>query len=401
MILPSCEARKLLMFDVESGGHHAEYALHLLRGLSARLPGVATVLAVPQEMLDRQPELALAGVEAAPLPPPGPPGNPWAVSKTQWACLHKVVQTYRPTDVLLLYADSLLPTLARHASLPGRPRLATIHFRPPVSEGDSTVRERVRDIVKRYHLRRALSHPDLRAAFSLDPRAVPTLRAQSRATVVALPDPVGAPVLTPDERTVSCQNLRSQFRVGPDQHLMVLFGALARRKGIFEVLGAIRCMPEAWASRLTVAFVGPVDAGDATEFAAAVAVTTAESAANLVVRSSFITDGREIEALLSAADTVLLPYQRHIGSSAVLIRAAALQRPTICQDYGLVGEWTRAHRLGRSVDSTDPKVLAKAFCAAIADPSGGLDADASAAFAAAHTPEAFVTTVLDGLAAMR
>lgn len=395
---PLPELPTLLLFDAEAGGHHPEYVRHVVDALAAAGEPYTVVLAVPQEMLDAHPELTAHGARLAPLCAPASSEGPWAASRSRWVQLEAAVREHRPTDVLLLYADSLLPTLSRHTRLPGTPRLVTIHFRPPVHQPGIGVRDRLRDVVKRRHLRRTLRHPEMRVALSLDPRPVTALRAQAGGTaVLPLADPVPAPVLTPAERDEANRQFRDQFGLGSEHHLMVLFGALERRKGIFQTLDAVLRLPKASAARLAVAFVGPVHPEDTAAFAEAVAATKSVTAARIVVQDGFVKSERAIESVLSAADTVLLPYQRHIGSSAVLIRAAALARPVISQDVGLVGEWTRAHHLGRAVDSTDPAALARAMQDAIDDPRGAFDPAEATAFASAHTPQAFVATLLDGI----
>src|SRR5690606_19232678 len=105
----------------------------------------------------------------------------------------------------------------------------------------------------------------------------------------------------------------------------------------------------------------------------------------------------EGQTLLAAADLVWAAYDNHVGSSAVLIRAAAAGRPVLSQAYALMGEETRRHRLGRTVDQRDPAALTDALAAALADPDEGFDAASSAAFAGGHSPEAFARVILDRL----
>ncbi len=55
--------------------------------------------------------------------------------------------------------------------------------------------------------------------------------------------------------------------------------------------------------------------------------------------------------LLKRCDVVLIPYQRHVGSSGLLIWAASAGKPVITQDFGLIGALTRAYKLGQTVDT--------------------------------------------------
>ena len=58
---------------------------------------------------------------------------------------------------------------------------------------------------------------------------------------------------------------------------------------------------------------------------------------------------------LNAADVVCTPYPRHIGSSGIVVRAAAMERPVLASEYGWVGAVTQAFRLGQTcpVDNLD------------------------------------------------
>ena len=393
---PTSGPGPLLLFDAAADGHHPEYVQHLVGGAVARGRTQDVVLAVPETMLAARPSLTAGGIQAFPLPAAPSFTSPWAASRFQWDLLSEAVRAIRPSRVLLLYADSVIPTLARHARLPGHPGLWTVHFRPPVHDRGARLRERVRDVVKRRQLRAVLRHPDLRTAFTLDPRALAYFQTQARtARTVALADPVTYAERSPKQQAEDRERIRRELGVRPGRHLMVLFGSLEPRKGIFQTVEALQHLRVGVSERLTVALVGPVYAGCREAFAEVMAAAERATAAQLLLDDRVVGQS-EIAALLVAADTVLLPYQRHIGSSAVLIRAAGLQRPTITQDVGLVGQWTRTHRLGRTVDSTSPRALARAMEDALAAPAGAFDCDAAQAFAAEHTPEAFVRALLDG-----
>ncbi len=389
----------LLVFDAEPSGHHPDYVRYLLDALPEPQQAARVTLAVAQEMLDAHPDLVLSGAHLSPLSPQRPGNEIVAGSSRLWAQLCEAVRTHRPDAVLLLYGEMLLPDLARGARLPGHPGIATLHFRLPVRDAGPSFRERLRDVVKRRLLHRLFRHPDVKALFSLDPRPVPELRRMARHTsVVTLPDPVPNPTLTPEERADARRRLRESLGLGPDHRLMVLFGALDSRKGIFETLAAVRQLPPATAERLAVLFAGSLNPAIAESFTADLVATAAATPAHLTLRDGFIRDEHEVEEILGSADTVLIPYLRHVGSSGVLIRAARLQTPVVCQAYGLMGAWTREHALGRAVDTTNTAALAAALAEAVDDPVGAFDPVSAAAFAAPLTPAAFAAGLFGGLA---
>ena len=68
---------------------------------------------------------------------------------------------------------------------------------------------------------------------------------------------------------------------------------------------------------------------------------------------------------------MLALYQRHVGGSAVLVRAAAAGKPALASDYGLVGQLVRENGLGLALDATDPAAVAAAVTRFLESPPLG------------------------------
>jgi hypothetical protein len=104
---------------------------------------------------------------------------------------------------------------------------------------------------------------------------------------------------------------------------------------------------------------------------------------------------QEIGTLVAWSDAVMAPYQRFVGSSGVMLWAAAAQKPLVTQDYGLLGRLVADHRLGLPVDSTDPGRLAAAIETMVEQGTADFfDASRAAAFAAERTPRRFAALIL-------
>lgn len=387
----------VLLYDPFEGGHHAEYVGHLIAWAPTLASRERIVVAVPAGMLRAHPEWERAGAVLAPLTV-----QPAAVSGTRglfsqpgplWTQLAAVCREHRPRRVMLLWADTLLLSLALHRRLPGRPGIGALLFRVPAGLPEPRpVREHLRDAAKRALLGRALTHPDLCAAFVLDPRGATTWGGR----MCEVPDPTPTLLLSDAERACLRPPVRAKLGVDRARCLMVLFGALDARKGTFALLDAVGRLPAAAAGRLSVCLTGRIPAPQREGLLRAVEDLARASAAQVIVDERYLPD-REAEALLSAADVVLAPYLRHVGSSGILLRAAAIGRPVLTQDYGLMGHVTRTHRLGQTVDTTDPDALATALEAAVFAPGAGFDARTAAAFAARQTPEGFARAILGPL----
>ncbi len=180
---------------------------------------------------------------------------------------------------------------------------------------------------------------------------------------------------------------------------MLLFGALRPSKGVFTVLDALERLDAGVRARLGVLFAGlAVDSSAAMLRRRVAEVRRGGAALGWIER--FLDEG-ELAWLVGRADVVLAPYRRVPMSSGVLHWAAALGRPILTQDYGILSHWTRRHGLGVTVDTRDPALLAReierlvalgrAAIRSLADPEG------QARFTAARSGGAMASAVVDGL----
>lgn len=397
----------LLLFDPYTGGHHAEHVRHVLRGWEVRFGGDAdhrVTVAVAPDLLRAHPDLLQLGaglhprvrfVEIADVE--GLRGSLLAAGLWHRRVLTQLIERLRPTHVLLLYLDHAQLALGLSLRFSFPLALSGILFRPSFHYGrfettSPPLSEHVTRLRKRLVLRGALRNPHLTTVFTLDPSAVSDINALSTNTeAVALPDPI-------DPTTMggagSPAEIRAAYGVEEGRTLALLFGLLAERKGVFAVIEALRFLPDSVARHLTVLLAGAIRPEIRDRLYAA--AEDVDSPTQLVLHGAFVPDD-EIQDLVRAADLILVPYQRHVGSSGVLIRAAAAGRPVLGQDYGIVGQQIREHSLGRTVDSTQPEVLAAALEAFLEAPEAGFDRDAARVFAEINTIEAYQRVLFDHL----
>jgi hypothetical protein len=91
----------------------------------------------------------------------------------------------------------------------------------------------------------------------------------------------------------------------------------------------------------------------------------------------------------------MAPYQRFVGSSGVMLWAAAAQKPLVTQDFGLLGRLVADHGLGLPVDCTEPRQLALAIESMVEHGTAEFfDPRRAAAFAAERTPRRFAALIL-------
>ncbi len=396
----------LLLFDPYAGGHHAEHLRHVLRGWHERYGegGHRVTVAVAKELLSAHPDLLALGEELGLnvrfveiRDTEGIGEGLLAAGLWHRRTLERLIEEHRPSHAFLLYLDHAQLALALGLRFPFPVSISGLLFRPSFHYGrfdpsPPPSRERATRFRKRLVLQAAMRNPHLGTVFTLDPSAVPDLAHLSTSTrVVALPDPVDpASLRGTGERAV----VRAAYGVEEGRVLALLFGYLDERKGVFALLEALRLLPEEAVQRLAVLFAGAVrpDAHDRLRTAA----RDVPPSVQVILHDRFVPDD-EIQDLVRASDLVLVPYQRHVGSSGVLIRAAAAGRPVLGQDYGIVGQQILQHRLGRAVDSTRPEALADALVSFLDAPEEGFDEQAARAFAESNTVEAYQHTLFEHL----
>jgi glycosyltransferase involved in cell wall biosynthesis len=306
--------------------------------------------------------------------------------------LTEYVEQLRPARLLLMYLDHAQFALATGLRFSFPLRIAGILFRMSLhypSLQPSSLRDRAHRVRKRLLLQAAARNPHLDTVFTLDPSAAPAIRRLTdRVQAVALPDPVEVDGAVQPPVTV-----RAAFGVEPDRRLLLLFGSLAKRKGVFELLDALEILPERICSQISVLLAGALPSTiKASVLARIREVRAARPTLQLLLTDTFVPDDT-IQSLVAASDLVLVPYQHHVGSSGVLIRAAAAAVPVLSQDYGVMGEQVPSHALGQTTDTANPARIAEAIQAFIAEPGIGFSDVRARAFANRNSVDAYIRTL--------
>ena len=230
--------------------------------------------------------------------------------------------------------------------------------------------------------------------FTLDPTAVGALRsAAGHDRVYAVPDP--APVADP---AGAPGDVRERHGVEPGRTLGVLVGALAARKGVFALAEAAALLPPEAQRRLCLLFGGEAAENEAPAIEAARSCASRRRPTCRRSGTAASSPPTSSRRAVAQADLVLAPYVGHVGASAIVMRAAAAGRPgSSRRRTGSSGWQTREHALGRTVDAADRQALAAVLLDALDDPERGFDRQRAAAFARAHTTDAFADAILGPL----
>ncbi len=363
--------RKLLIFDLFFTGHHAGYILHLVKyWREQKLPGHLDVLVTPKFM-ELHPDVVnlaledaensikfvtISPEEEAILKLEDSSLNRILRSFQEWNLLCKYAKQLKATQCLLMYFDSILLSLA----LRGKPPcpLSGIYFRPifHYSEFSEFIPSRHELILQKrdkFVLSRLLRNSHFQILFCLDPFAAERIsKFKTNVKALYLPDPVQ---IYSNSETQS-EKLRATLGIDPDRKVFLMFGVLQKRKGIYQLLEAIELLPSDLCQKLCLLLVGPIGSEPLiktriTELAEALPI-------QVISHAQFVPD-HEIQPYFQVADVILAPYIHHIGMSAILVRAAAAQKPVLASNYGLMGQMVKHHKLGITVDSSVPSEITK------------------------------------------
>ena len=307
--------------------------------------------------------------------------------------LREVARQTRPDHLFLTYLDHALLTAAFvpiGAPLSGLLFRPSFHYAalgsPPVG-----VRERLREAAKREMLRAVLRRAH--RVFTLDETAVEPMRRLG---------PPGVPVALPEVLDLSVIPQRPAFldSIDPARRVLLCVGALDSRKGLDVTVEALERLPRDLHRSIALVLAGRLAPTERAGHLARLQRLRDDTDVQIVVEDRYL-DEAEIQPTIAAADLVLVPYQRHVGSSGILIRAATAGRPVLASDYGLVGAHVRRHALGEAVDATSAEAVADAIRRDLdgTGASAHFDAARARAFAAGNTAEAYAETIFRHLLA--
>jgi len=371
--------RKLMLFELDTRGHHPGYIQHLIRyWCEEKLPGHLDVL-VSQKFIQQHSNIveiasnceqqtinfvAITPEEQAVLFESAELENSFkgriVRAFQEWDLLRKYAISLGTTHCLIMYLDSILLRLAFGARFPCQ--FSSIYFRPIFHYSNFVNytplgREGIWQLRDKVCLSLLLRSSELQTIFCLDPLAVkPINKFHSKARAVYLPDPVQIYNNTEPQ----LEELRQRLKIDSSRQVFLLFGVLAERKGIYQLLDAVQMLSPDHCQKLCLLLIGPIELQEKELIQTRIREISQSLPVQIICRHDFVTD-QEIQPYFQIADVILAPYQRHIGMSAILVRAAAAQKPVLSSDFGLMGEITRRYELGLTVDSTVPSEIAKGF----------------------------------------
>lgn len=208
------------------------------------------------------------------------------------------------------------------------------------------------DPIKRRLFCRLLRDPYLRALFTIDETLFEYAQvwpADARSRLVYLPD------LATTKKAIARAAARERLKIAQDALIILVYGSLAKRKGIEALLRASEHSD--FPSCCHVFLAGRQDSA-AMEILRSSCALRLRQAGRLHEIPHHLSEEEE-NLIFSASDAVWLGYLDHYQMSGVLVQAGMMGLPSIACQEGLIGWLTARHQSGVVVPMTDPPGIAR------------------------------------------
>ena len=399
---------RIVVFEPDAGGHQASHMRYLVGYLIAEEPNIEVIFALSQDLIALLPTETAEALEdpsrlyctLLALPdrdlPPLRTSNLVLRGLYRWFYLKRLARSVDARHAHFHYFDHALLGAALPFQGDGLFTYSGLLFRPSVHYAiinDSTTnnKERWRDRQKGWLYNRMLSNPRLTSVFTFDAyfAEYAKINLPHPEKVIGVPDPV--PI-----------ELKELIAEAPspngDKVHFLLFGALSERKGVLAILDALARLDPKIAASCHIRFAGKIEPTIREEFNARLAQLTLDANPTHVEVLDRYLDENEVSAMVRAADVILAPYLRHVGSSGVLYWAAAAGKPVITQDYGLIGREAQEFGLGLIANTLSTASLADALATAIRANGDNLaNPEGQARFIDGHSPQSFAAVLIKGM----
>lgn len=358
-----------MLFDLAAGGHHPSYIRHLINyWRNENLPVKLDIVVSPKFIDDHsdivkiqiendQSQIRFISITLEEYS--GLISKQFLLKRyfKEWNLYCKYADELKAEHCLLMYLDTLQLPIVFGKKSPCK--FSGIYFRPTFHYTDfDKYAFSWKDIFRRWRqkllLSRVLNNPQFQYLFSLDKFAVKHIEnLHTQAKVFHLADPV----IKYNFDQAKIDKLRQKLGIDNDRKIFILFGKLTIRKGIYQLLEAIKLMPSGLCKKLSLLLVGSISSADEISIQSQIKIVSQSLPIQIITCYKFIAE-EEVNLYFQLADVILAPYQKHVGMSGILLLAAAAEKPVLASNYGLMGQLVIQNRLGLAVDSTSPQAIA-------------------------------------------
>lgn len=403
----------IMLFNLNLGGHYPSYIQHLIGyWLEHKLPGVLNIV-VFAEFMEQYSALVNSDLETESNNVRFITITPEEASSliSRKSVIDRVLYRFREWNLFCRYARYLKIThgllmifdnfqLPLALGLKSSCSVSGIYFRPSFhyarfNDYKFSLKESLQQLREKLILSQILNNSQFKNLFCLDPFAVKEINKVSHIVkAIYLPDPV------PRYQEVNnfCQQNPDLIGDKSTRKVFLLLGTLSIRRGVCQLLDAIRLLSDELCQQICLNLIGqPSSQEEQKKIESRINKIVQSKPVQIIRHYEFISE-QKVYAYYNLADVVLAIHQKHIGMSGSLILAAAVQKPVLSSNYGLMGQVVRQHQLGLTVDSTKPKEIAQGLTKFLqASPTKFCDSKKMKAFADQNTAEQFAQVIFQHL----
>jgi glycosyltransferase involved in cell wall biosynthesis len=396
-----------MLFDLATGGHHATYIRYLVRyWLEQELLGKLYLVVSPEflekhadtvELVRDRENLQFVPVMAAEIREINV--QKYRINRffKEWYLSANYARKLKVRHCLFMYFDYLQLPIALRLKFPCS--FSGIYFRPTLHYKNlnnyaPSKSERLREWRKKTLLHLVLQNRQLKALFCLDPLAIEQINLLSdRVQIIYLPDPVEIHQFD----RLKIVNLKSKLEIDPERQIFLFFGRLGYRKGIYQLIAAIKLLSSDLCQQICLLIAGSIPLAEKLTIETLLQEVSQSLPIQIIICNEFIPEA-EVHLYFQMADAIAAPYQQHIGMSGIMLLAAAAQKPVLSSDYGLMGQLVVANQLGITVNATSPLAIAEAIPQLINKGDRSIcDLNKMKVFAEKHSWHQFAATLINNI----
>lgn len=346
--------KNILIFEPDASGHHPGYLYHLIINFLQNDYSFKLIVLVSPDFFIKHPQILQKTISPRVqwVKFSENEFTEWQKPKTvfkrsilEWDLFCQYAKKYNSVLGFFMYIDYLQLAVLTQPDSPCP--FSGILFRPTlVNYPANSLKEKLNYWRKNITLKYFVKHKNLDSLFNLDPFATRYIIEKWQTKKVKfLPDPVQ---VYPTTKTKS--EFKTSLGIDNSKIVFLIFGYLDSRKGISDVMMAIGEISREKSKNGCLLIVGPWEENERELFNQLLPKIQQLTNFQIVIQDSFIKD-EDIQLYFKIADYALALYHKHFGMSAIMVRAAAAQKPLISSNFGLMGKIVVEKELGITINN--------------------------------------------------
>jgi len=341
--------KNILVFEPDASGHHPGYLYHLIINFLENNYSYKLIILVSPDFFEKHaqilqktlsPRVRWLKFSESEFIEWQKPKSVFKRSIFEWKLFCRYAKEHNTILGFFMYIDYL--QLAVLSQSPPPCPISGILFRPTlVNYTAFSLKEKLNYWRKNITLKYFVKDKNVVSLFSLDSFARDFIKENWHTDKVKfLPDPVQ---VYQDRRTVA--EVKKILGIKENRKVFLIFGFLDSRKGISDVMEVIATISREKSQKGCLLVVGPWEKNERALFNKQLMKIEKLSGFQIIVNDSFVKD-EDIQQYFKVTDYALALYRLHFGMSAIMVRAAAAQKPLITYNFGLMGKIVSENKLG-------------------------------------------------------